>query len=267
MTEGWVAPGRGRERILVYGAMGSRKTSGALEIARKCAGDLYVVDTDDAYETIIERAYPDVEGKVHVKVVEDWEQFTAAVEWAFGKAGRDDWVVIDSASDAWDFAMDAFSEFIRGEDVSDYVAGWAKRNDKADVKKTGFQGSLIEEGLYDFVNPAWRKKVVRPVKVPKCHVYITAQAQVAGTNPREDQQTKSLYGGIGWKPRTQKELGFATATVMYLEKDKMGKGSYSVAKNWGREEAGALMGEKYTNFASDFLFRKCGWRPAKKEAE
>jgi hypothetical protein len=197
-----------------------------------------------------------------VRNVADWNEFVAALDWAFGKAEADDWVVVDSCSDAQDFGLDHATEMIRGEDVSEYMLNWAKWNEPKDVKRAGFQGSLIEMGLYDIFNPAWRKALVRRVKSPGCHLYLTAQAGATGVHPKEDAQTKILYGGVGWKPRTQKELGFNAATVVYVEKDVLGRGKYSVVKNWGRERTtGPLMNVKYENLAGDFLFQKLRWRP------
>lgn len=260
----WVAPDTAPERWMVYGAMGSWKSSGALEIARKVKGKLWVVDTDDAYRALLAREYSDVADKVEVRFVDDWPALVDAMDWAFGKADAADWVVVDSLSDALDFGLDHYNLLLRGQDTAAYLAAWAERNKATDAKKAGTQGALIEGSVWDFFGPAWRAKIVRRIKAPGCNVYMTAQAQPTG-NPKEDAQTKELFGGIGWKPRTQRDAGFNAATVVYVAKDKMGKGSYSVAKNWGRERTtGPLHGVPYENLAMDLLFKKCKWRPERK---
>jgi hypothetical protein len=205
-------------------------------------------------------------GQVDVAMVEDWTELCEALDRAFTKSARDDWVVIDSISDVLDFGLDHYNQLIRGQDTTEYLANWAKRaNDPTKLKATGQQGALIEGGVWDFFGPALRSRIIRRIKNPGRHLYVTAQAQAAGANPKEDAQTKIMYGGIGWKPRGQRDVGFNAATVVYLEKDRAAKGKYSVAKNWGRERTtGPLMDVPYENFATDFLFKKCGWRPERK---
>lgn len=258
----WAAPGKAKERVLVYGPMGSWKTCGALDIAKKIPGTMYVVDTDNAWGLILERMYPEVENVEVIDASQGWADASAAIEQVYKKAGPEDWVVLDSMSDLWDMCIDHFTELICGKDLPEFLIGWEQRVGQAEAKKTGVQGSLIEQGLYDYVNPTWRKEVVRRTKVSKCHLYMTAQAGPTG-NPREDKLTKQLYGDYGFKPRTQKEIGFNAATVLLLDRNKMGKGVMTMVKSWGFDSKEWPREKVYEGLAAAWLFKCQGWRPVK----
>lgn len=261
---GWQPPGNSRERILTYGGPGSWKTTAIFEIAKKIDGTVYTIDTDDSHSMILERMYPEIDN-VDVGLANgEWPGTVAAIERAEKLASRDDWVAYDSTSDMWDQVIDHFSGIICGKDLPEFLTSFVARVGQTEAKKTGVQGAMIEMGLYDYVNPTWRKEIVRRTKASKHHIYMTAQAGEAGKNPREDALTKQLYGQFGYKPRTQKELGFNAATVLLLGKNKLGtKGNYSVVKDWGRSTKELQRDVDYDSFAGDFLFKVAGWRPGR----
>ncbi len=260
---GWVSAAPYKQRILAYGDTGTGKSFAAVSISQKVGGKVYVVDTDAAWDVIGWKKFQDVTfgGKVETKVVDDWDSAIAGLEWAFGKAGRDDWVVIDSITDLHNFNMDWATRNVTGKDLADFYTDWLTKSSVGEIKKKGSQGFLIENGVYDLANPTWRGEVAKRIKVPKCHVYMTAHQAEAGTNPREDALTKQLYASFGYKPQGRKEVGFDAATVLLMGVDKVGNRDFSVVKDWG--EQGGDRNVKYEDFAMEYLFKRNGWRPGK----
>lgn len=278
---GWVAPGRARERVLVYGGEGVGKTAGILFLARRLPAEVNVwgVDTDGAFLPLLEEEFADLpvgewhggEGldarggtgaTINVWRVDEWTEIVEALAWTTKKSNTDDWVVLDSTSDMWDDCIGFFTRKLCGDDLPGFLVDWRMRVGQDKAKKQGTQGSLIEDGLYDYVNPTWNQEVGRRTKKGRCHVYMTSQAGPTG-HPKEDQQSKSVYEQYGWKPRTNKRIGFDARTVILLGKTKTGKRTWSVVKDWARESQGLPTGEQYEDLAREYLFKRAGWRPTK----
>lgn len=285
----WVPPGRAPEHILAYAGEGAGKSYGALSIARRMpsTSTMYVVDSDWAWTALVERvgtdlpitgwfegkkAVPDMvreegEGaKLHVVQVDGWAQTADALDKVFAAAKLGDWIVLDSMSDMWDDIIDFYSRQICGDDLPQFLLDWRMRMEKSGdgekAKRQGTIGSLMEEGLYDYVNPEWHLHVSRPMKGTKAHLYGTAQATTI--NPRDGADIRGTYDSYGLKPRTQKKVGNNVGTVVLLGKTKVGKRQLSVVKNWGREQEGEVRDQAYEDLSKVLLFAY-GWRPAKKE--
>lgn len=287
----WVPPGRAPEHILAYAGEGAGKSTGAGMIARRMpsTSTMYIIDTDHAWTALVERIFTDLpiklwyEGKkqvaemiregavnagagLHVIQVDGWAETADALDLVFAKAKLGDWIVLDSMSDMWDDIIDFYSRQICGDDLPQFLLDWRMRMEKAGdgdkAKRQGTVGSLMEEGLYDYVNPEWHLHVSRPMKATKAHLYGTAQATTI--NPRDGADIKGSYDGFGLKPRVQKKVGNNVGTVVLLGKGKTGKRQLSVVKNWGREQEGEVRDQVYEDLSKELLFRY-GWRPAKKE--
>lgn len=257
----WVPPGRAKERILVYGDMGTWKSCGALEIAKKVDGKVHIIDTDNAHGMILDRLYPDLGNVELYDGLDGWAGIKAAIDKAFKVAGPNDWIVLDSTSDMWDACTDFYFEKVTGKSKVEFLNNWLARVGQKDAKKQGIQGVMIEYGLYDFINPDWRSTVANRTKASRCHLYMTAQPSDTG-GPHEDSLSRKTYGSFGKKPRTQKALGFNAATVLLLDQDKVGNRTFTVVKDWGRQGKDLPRDVKYNSFANDFLLKVAGWKPA-----
>jgi hypothetical protein len=253
----WYPPGKSRERVLVYGPTGSFKTAGAFTIAAKVfPHTMFVVDTDNSWELLQERVWPDVENlDIATCAANDWPATRTAIQRAFEGATPDDWVVLDSVSGMWDQVTNYMTRQIVGEDLPQFLLDWRVSLDEKKVGKENKEGAMKE--LYNFINPEWHSVVSGPVKSATCHVYMTAEGQTSG-NPYEDKGTRQMFGDFGLKPRAQKGISFNAATVLLLGRDKMGRGEYSTVKNWGR--ADDIRDQGYEDMARELLFKN-GWRP------
>lgn len=261
----WISPLPFRQRILTYGDSMSGKTTGLFEMLMKVEGRARTVDTDGSHELILHKCFPSLLDRVQVTTVGSWPEAQEAVNRAFRDSDKDDWVALDSMSDLRDMNMDWATEKVTGKDMGDFFTAWLTASDVSEIKKTGQQGFLISNGVYDLANPTWRK-VMKQVKLPKCHVYMTAHAQDTG-HDREDALTKSLYRKFGHKPQTEKSVGFDAATVVLMGKSKLGKREMTLVKNWGEQGGDGARDKPYDDFGMEFLFKTQGWRPGKNGGE
>lgn len=244
--------------MLVYGDMGVWKSCNALDIARRIDTKMFVVDTDNAWQILLERMAPNLRNVEVFDCLTDWEDIERAIIKSFKNAGPDDWVVLDSTSDMWDQCIDYYTKLLCGQNLPQFLLDYRKKWGETKADKAGVQGSLVELGLYDYVNPAWRNAVGNRAKTTNCHLYMTSQGGDTG-NPREDKLTKQTYGLFGKKPRTQKGLGFSAATVLLLDRDKMGRVTYSVVKDWGKSGKELERDVRYESFVDDYLTKVAGW--------
>src|SRR3974390_1833081 len=98
-------PGRRRERILLYGASGSGKSTAWLTVAEwihktKSDAIVYAIDTDRTWDDMepyaghldkLVTAYPGT----------TWDQIRDAIRRLSGLGAEDDWLVVDMASRCW----------------------------------------------------------------------------------------------------------------------------------------------------------------------
>jgi hypothetical protein len=261
MAVAWQPKREARENVLVYGGEGTRKTSAAFSIAQKIGENkMWVVDTEGGWPVLLEDgAAPNVEVRV---VVEGWREWCDAWDWARGNAKRDDWVVLDTLTQPWGYAMDYCTEKVIGKDVDEYLLGWVEDVTASKAKATGVQGSLIQLGLYDWLNPTWKKNVENRVRYPPHHLLVVCQGK--SINPeRADDKTKVLYGEIGVRPDSQAKVGHLSQSSVYLEVGKGGKAYYTVAKDRGRHVNGQPFPKhvEYADFGKEWLWKVAGWRP------
>lgn len=258
---GWKNPAPYKQRILVYGDLGTGKTEGLLSWAGRINGKTRIIDTDGAVDVILHNneKYKDLKGKVEVLVTRNWDEATENLAKVFRDSGPEDLVGIDSMTDLNNYRMDYATEKVTGKNLAEFFTAWLTNSTVSEIKKKGQQGFLIANGVYDLANPLWRGVVTDRVKLPKCHVYMTAHAQDTG-HDREDAITKSTYGDFGSKPQTDKNVGFDAASVVLMNKGKLpGDMRYTVVKDWG--SGGGERDVKYEDFATAWLFKRNGWRP------
>lgn len=272
------APGRSRERILVYGPGGVGKTNGALSIARglsKSPATFYIIDNDNAYDRLLETDYTDLlvredyfsgkrdtqfeapNGTLIIYRCNGWAENQWALEQAFERAGKDDWIIIDKMTLLWSGIQAWYVKQAYGMAVDDwFMAAKAKQVEKNDGKKH----TAVEELFHDwgFINPVYTENVRNRVLNARCHLYMTAD--MSGLSGQEDDETKKLYAAVGAKPDGQKKVGHDSHGVFVLGRDGRFGGEkwvLTTVKERGRQR---LTGWEYGDMFEGYLKTIGGWR-------
>lgn len=277
----WTATERARERIMLYGPMGVGKTKAAIDIARRMAGTdntMYVIDAENAWERMAPQELIGTEqfiggeveegdGPLHLAHVRGWEQQAKAMTYALTNAGRNDWVVVDSASVLWDDIAKWYIRKVHGDDLPDFLLQHRLEQVRSDKKATQGQDAMLVE--WSFVNGLWHRTVTEPLTWAGCHVLVLAEAGGLRLDGRDSKQIKTLFSDAGHKPRTQKGLGFAMSTVLFM--DKTAVGDYRMLTVKDREDSrGDRAGfdrDEWGDFVMDYLKGVAGWKMKKQETE
>lgn len=245
-------PARQREKALLYGPMAAGKTLNGLKIiaAALAAGETaYIIDCDNS----IERFLPRFEGKLDVREewelapnpdsssarmtgglarteewtveggnvvlfhVASWEQFKWAIEQCWARAGRGDWVLVDSVTWPWQWVVDWYITKVHGAGLPDFLLQYRIDSLKDNKGDAGEGGAVLVE--YKYINKLWSEVIAAPLVNARCHVLLTAEAKEVRTDGHGDKKDiKQLYGNVGMKPDTQRRVGFNVHTIVYLEK-------------------------------------------------
>ncbi len=246
-----------RERILTFGAAGTGKSHAALTIARKTAGTTFVIDNDLAYERLIATDFTDIEDRVEVFNLDEWDEYIPALREINTKAERDDWLVVDSMTPTWSQVQSAFVEKIHGKEIDDYFL--QVRRTKQDAKKGSPLGAL--EGWMDWpvINSMYFKLYRTMLKFPG-HVYCTAEMGMISSDDT-DKDTRLMFGGWGVKPIGQKRLPHIYNTVLIMKKTRVGEWTMTTTKDRGRED---MDEEEVGDFAMTYLRGVAGWKMGKR---
>lgn len=277
----WTATERARERIMLYGPMAVGKTKAAIDIARKMAGSgntMWVIDAENAWERMAPAELIGTEifttgeqeegdGPLHIAHVRGWEQQSKALNHALTNARRNDWVVLDSASVLWDDILKAYIKKVHGEDLPEFLIQHRLGQVRSEKKATQGQDATLVE--WNFINPLWHRTVTEPLTWAGCHVLVLAEAGELRSDGRDSKQIKTLFSDAGHKPRTQKGLGFAMSTVLFM--DKTAVGDYRMLTVKDREDSrGDRAGferDEWGDFVMDYLKGVAGWKMKKQETE
>lgn len=254
-----ITPHVARERILVYGNAGCGKSKGALDLVRGTTGKVHVIDTDRAWDRMIEgleevdRArvvVADVRGDAFRLDKHPWPVLAEAVVKAARAMGKDDWLVVDMATIVWAWAQGYFSEQVFGKDIDDYFVDARRRQVEAG-KKGGnpFDGMMdwpAISRIYDRFNDA----VLNAVG----HVYLTAECSpLLGDVAVE---VDNLYARLGGKPKGNKTLDHVAQTVLKFDQNIKGEWVMSTAKDRERDRVERKV---WGDFAGDYLGAIGGW--------
>jgi hypothetical protein len=231
---GFRPPGPLQERICAFGGQGTGKTRNVLDVikmARVTGSDsqLYVIESDLGsmnrmlYSSTT--AFASIRDRVHVYPVEEWPEWTAALDEIRGLARPQDWLLVDLITDAWQVVQDYYLEQVGRAPGDDPAAYFLKRKvaaDKARTKAlkeggkvkgddTGFDGKdweVIKKLYGQFFNRLYGRM--------QCHVYVTAmQREVRGDYHPDDLDTRRLYGPLGVLPKGEKQLPHKFDTVVH----------------------------------------------------
>lgn len=242
------------ERILVYGAAGSGKTTGYLSILNRVAGRGFILDTDATVvrSTSSER-FASVRDKIEVITPFDMaEAITQAEAWR-KEASREDWLVIDRSDWLWDAAQEEFATEVWGKDADEHFLEFRKAAERATDKgsKSPF------DGMADW--PTIKKRHGRMMRVVMTwpgHVYL-ATAEKELIQGMESTQTQRDYGRIGAKPAGEKHVSHLTHTVLRFQGNSPSTWRLTTVKDRERDQ---LEGRGVKDFASDYLQGVGGWQ-------
>jgi hypothetical protein len=249
-----------RERILVFGSGGSGKSRGVLDIARQATdAKFFALDNDDGLSMLLEAQYQDVASSGRFEVVRayDWTAYIAEIRgWReYGKASKDDWLIVDSMTQTWDDVKNWYSDEVVGDDLAD----WMLQLKKGSGSAKDYSKALSDSMNYDIINRQYFKLYNEILRWPG-HVYMTAEADAIDGEREKDALVKSVFATYGQKPKGQKKLPHIPQTVLYLTRSRVGEHKFTCIKDrhGGEKEVVA-----WDDFASDYLLGHAGWRPVK----
>lgn len=266
----WRSAERTPERALLYGGQGAGKTLAALMCVSKALSKtrsetLFFIDTDNSYGKFEKR----FAGKLGVKEewepggkfsnkpagmvkVEDWVTSEAdggnvvlyhpndwvSFDWcmkdAWSRAGRGDWVAVDSVTHPWQWVVEWYIRKVHGEGLPEFLIAYRVQQIADDKKDAAGAGAMLVE--YNYVNKVWSETFLTPYVNARCHVVITAEAKEVRTDDRGDKKDiKQLYGKVMMKPDGQRRIGANSHTVLYLEQAVMGRDGWMVSTVKDRE--------------------------------
>ncbi len=249
------------ERILVFGAHGTGKTTCYLQIARylKLSGSdahVYIGDSDSAVPRMLGGGqYSDLDNVTLTSLHSwpDYERFAIQV----ASAGPHDWVCIDFIGSAWQTVQDHFTREIFNQNVGDYFLAVRKQRGADDKSLVAYEGWMD----WPVINALYRQWVTPLLFQSHANIFGTARADELSpaSKPTEDQTTRQLFHRFGTKPVGQKELPYQFHTLLLSARDARGQFVLNTVKDREREE---LRGSITANFVTDYLVKIGGWRLA-----
>lgn len=246
------------ERILLFGGGGVGKTNTVLSVAAGIAeGEMHVVESDYslAYDRALATDFAEAADRVHVyAATPDWQDFLSRVQEAVTAANPEcDWLVIDPVSSSWDWVQEWALDAQYGMDLVQMLVD-LKKQYGTDSK--GYGAALSEMMNWNLVKKEYAK-LYRAIQRWKGHLILTAEAKATG-NREKDDETKMLYGPLGFKPAGEGRLKHIASTTLFLDHPKRGQWRMTTIKDRNREE---MERETIDNFAIDYLVARAGWEP------
>jgi len=278
---------RSLEHICLVGIQGVGKSFAYMNIANKCQGDtIWILDNDNTVERLLEEEftglgvreeyrghtkdpktnevtltrvhdYEDPTGNIVLFHTEGWEETKAAVAMVRERAERHDWCVIDSVTSCWEEVQEWYVNEIFENEIDRFFmevrADKRIQDEKKKAKGEKESGSLgAFDGWKDWnvINSQYKKAISDFLKVPPCHLFVTAEQAKLGDDEKE---ARDLYGAFGVKPKGQKRTGHDVQTVLLMIKRRNGEYFMTTMKDRGREE---MEVEGVSNFAMDYLINR-----------
>lgn len=255
------SPHRFRERILLFGGGGAGKTYATLTIADHLAtGEMFVIDADysAAYDRALSSDFADVEDMVHVTDVEpEWGAFIAAVEDIVNTADPEvDWLVIDPISASWDWVQEWVLAQVHGEDLTRMLIELRKANpDARDYSRA--RGNLMN---WELVKKEYGR-LWRAIQRWKGHLVLVAEAKAVRSDEKDDE-TKMLYGPLGFMPAGQASLKHVASTTLFMDHPRRGVWRMTTVKDRNRDE---MDREEVDDFGLDYLGGVAEWEPVRRK--
>lgn len=220
-----------RERLLVFGHVGSGKTYQWLKLAAHLPEHTFhVIDTDDAVPRMLATEFPDVRN-VRLYPARSWEACVSVLE-AIAKVVPSakpsakkissgvtpkDWVVVDNSGNSWtNYVREYYIEQVFGKDMGDY---WLE------ARKAAKPGATRLEVLNGWLDYDTINKIYGGWINPLCydlyaHVYMTASATTV--NKLDDSLVKETFASYGIRPEGEKRQPGRVHTVFIVQHDNNG---------------------------------------------
>lgn len=248
------------ERFLFFGGGGVGKTNTCLNIILHAAhGDMYVIDSDysGAYERALATDFKEVADRVHVTESDpDWDAFIKSVQDAIATADPAcDWIVIDPVSSSYDWVQEWTLEQVHGGDLARMLMDLKKDHANDSKAYAAARSSLMN---WELVKKEY-SKLWRAIQKWKGNLILIAEAK-AVRNDEKDDETRMLYGPLGFMPAGQANLKHVASTTLFLDHPKRGEWRMTTIKDRNREE---LDREVIDSFAIDYLQQIAGWEMAR----
>ncbi len=242
-----------RERILMMGSWGTGKSEAWCAIAKwleqtKAEGKLYVLDTDNAVDRLIEgQSY---ENKVIPYDLLEWQDYKAAIAEARDKGTRDDWLILDMADKPWEEVQNYYIEQAFDKDAAEFFLQWKTDNGKGSplAGEYGANWQVINKLYSSFIG-----------KVARFPGHVLACTPVDQVNKEQEKNKEILdtYGRFGVKPRGQKALGHQFHTILLTLNKGKDQYAYTTVKDRKRAQ---LSNEPVVDFVTSYLVKVAGWK-------
>jgi hypothetical protein len=243
------------ERILAFGGPGAGKTTNILHIARRVPdATFYVIDSDGAFQRMLSGSNADLKN-IDVTDVYEWPEYTNALDRVLDNAKPGDWVVSDMINPAWEAVQSFFTDQVFGKDIDRFFLE-ARAASKKGSAFDGRKDWTVINKLYR----NWANRLTLKASNKGVHTYATAS--VTGLQDDDDKKLIETFGRYGMKPTGQKENPHRFHTILWMTRSKAGGWQATTVKDREREE---LDHHTITNFATDYLVKVAGWKPARIE--
>lgn len=249
------------ERILLFGGGGVGKTNTALNVITHMPDDahMYVVEQDYslAYERALSTDFREAEGKVTVLSSDpEWGSFIGNVEQAVASGDMaTDWLVIDPVSPSWDWVQEWALEAQHGRDL---VGMMVDLKQQYGVDSKGYSAALSDMMNWNLVKKEYAR-LWKAIQRWKGHLILTAEAKALGN--RDDDETRMLYGPLGFKPAGEARMKHVASTSLFLSHPRRGEWEITTIKDRNRPE---LDREPIGDFGIDYLQAVAGWERARR---
>jgi hypothetical protein len=279
------APGRARERLLLYGLEGVGKTFALFQIMSQTTGvkgrcNYYYIETDNTLDEFLEspnfnhlevaeewvgrkldtECYDNPNGNIYLYRVRNWVDYTWAFMECFTRASGDDWIFIDNVSNLWGEVQSWYTTEAYGKSAADFALEIRKKHIANNDKKS----TIIQEQFQDWgaINPQYMENIRKFIQNPPCHIAMTAEQKKVDMDKEKDKETRAIFGPFGAKPTGQKSIAHDARTVLWLTRDNRFGDTHLIqtAKDRERER---LDKEEWSNMVKDYLFKVGNWKMVK----
>lgn len=255
------SPHQFAERILLFGGGGVGKTNTPLNIMSHMAhGEMYVIESDYslAYERALATDFQDIEHRVQVFAPgPDWTPFIEAFESCVSTGDPNvDWITVDPVGGSYDWVQEWSLDQQYGRDLPSVMVE-LKKQYGADAK--AYAAALSDMINWNLVKKEY-SRFWKAIQKWKGNLILVAEAKAVRNNEKDDE-TKMLYGPLGFQPVGHATLKHVASTTLFLDHPKRGQWRMTTIKDRNREE---MDKEPVDDFGIDYLQQVAGWSVARK---
>jgi len=210
--------GTDRERVLVTGHEGTRKSTSIVHLAQMYPNvGIAVIDPDGGLKKVIERhfdGWESIPNLIHFPVV-DWQGVEEAYEEIREHLEPGDWLAIDGVHHLWDWSQQAFVLRKHRKTHRDFKLSLFEKG-----ANTGFEGIASEE--WNTVKLFYEGVIPDALKRQPWNLYFTSIAREVVTITKDNKKTyrpavKKEWVDLGVAPTCEKHLPSQVDTCLYVE--------------------------------------------------